>query len=182
MKKILLASILSVGLISSLSAYELNGDLGVKWTGFKTEKKAPVSGTFNDIKLDIKSSDNLSTFLKSSMVTIVSDSLESKNPARNLNMTSTLFSLATSKTIKGSISDVNEMKKSLTLNVTMNEVTNKVPMMYEIADGKIVAKGTIDILNYDMKSSFMAFARKCGAFHQNKSFSDVGIEFTIPYK
>ena len=182
MKKILFASIISIGLASSLSAYELNGDLDVKWTGYKTEKKAPVSGTFNDIKLDIKSSNNLGTFLKSSMVTIVSDSLESKNPVRNLNMTSTLFSLATSKTIKGSISDVNEMKKSLTLNVTMNEVTKAVPMMYEIAEGKIVAKGAIDILDFDMKSSFMAFAKKCAAFHQNKSFSDVGIEFTIPYK
>ncbi len=116
------------------------------------------------------------------MVTIVSDSLESKNPARNLNMTSTLFSLATSKVIKGNISDVNEMKKSLILNVNMNEVTKAVPMMYEIVDGKIVAKGTIDILDFNMKSSFMAFAKKCGAFHQNKSFSDVAIEFTIPYK
>lgn len=182
MKKLLLTSVLSLGLLTSLNAYELNGDLGVKWTGFKTEKKAPVSGSFNNIKLDIKSSDNLSTFLKSSMVTIESDSLESKNPGRNLNMTSTIFMLATSKIIKGSISEVNEADKKLTLIVTMNEVSNSVPMSYEIAEGKIVAKGTIDILDYDMKSSFMAFAKKCGALHQNKSFSDVNIEFTIPYK
>ena len=182
MKKVLLASVLSIGLISSLSAYELNGDLGVKWTGYKTEKKAPVSGTFNDIKFDIKASDDLSTFLKSSMVTIEATSLESKNPGRNLNMTSTLFSLASSKLIKGTILEVNEMKKSLTLNVTMNEVTKAIPMMYEISDSKIVAKGSIDILNFDMKSSFIEFAKKCAALHQNKSFSEVGIEFTIPYK
>lgn len=182
MKKVLIASILSLGLVSSLSAYELNGEVGVKWTGFKTEKKAPVSGTFNNIKLSIKSSDNLSIFLKSSMVTIVSNSLESKNPARNLNMTSTIFSLATSKLIKGSIKDVNEMKKSLTLNVTMNEVTKAIPMTYEVSNGNIIAKGAIDILDFDMKNPFIAFAKKCSAFHQNKSFSDVGIEFTIPYK
>jgi len=182
MKKVLLASVLSLGLVSTLNAYELNGDLAVKWTGYKTEKKVPVSGTFNTIKFDIKSSDNLSTFLKSSIVTIESSSLESKNPARNLNMTSTLFSIATSKVIEGNISDVNEMKKSLTLNVSMNEITKAIPMMYEINDGKIVAKGSIDILNFGMKNSFMAFAKKCAAFHQNKSFSEVGIEFTIPYK
>jgi len=116
------------------------------------------------------------------MVTIEATSLESKNPGRNLNMTSTLFSLASSKLIKGTILEVNEMKKSLTLNVTMNEVTKAIPMMYEISDSKIVAKGSIDILNFDMKSSFMAFAQKCAALHQNKSFSEVGIEFTIPYK
>ncbi|WP_072681222.1 YceI family protein [Arcobacter sp. LA11] len=182
MKKTLFAIVLSLGLISSINAYELNGELGVKWTGYKTEKKAPVSGTFNDIKLDIKSSDDLSTFLKSSMVTIKSSSLESKNPGRNLNITSTLFSLATAKIIEGSISEVNEMKKSLTLNVTMNKVIKSVPMAYEMTDGKIIAKGVIDILDFDMKSSFMAFAKKCGALHQNKSFSDVAIEFIVPYK
>ena len=67
MKKILLASLLSISLASSLSAYELNGNLGVKWTGFKTIKKVPVSGTFNTINLDIKSSASLSDFLTSAM-------------------------------------------------------------------------------------------------------------------
>ena len=42
MKRILLASLLSITLVSSLYAYELNGELGVKWIGFKTEKKLPV--------------------------------------------------------------------------------------------------------------------------------------------
>ena len=182
MKKILFASVLSLVLLTSLSAYELNGDLGVKWTGFKTEKKVPVSGTFNDIKLDIKSSDNLSKFLESSTVSIETSSFESKNPSRNESIVSTLFSLTTAKTIKGKILDVDEVAKKLVLEVTMNEVAKPIPMMYEISNGNIIAKGTIDILDFDMKSSFMAFAKKCAVFHENKSFSDVNIEFTIPYK
>ena len=182
MKKILVASILSLGLISSINAYELNGDLGVKWTGFKTEKRAPVSGSFNSIKLDIKASDDLSTFLKSSMVTIETASFESKNPGRNLNITSTLFSLASSKIIKGTISEVDTMKQKLVLDVTMNEVTNRVQMFYKIVDGVIIANGSIDILDFDMRNSYVAFAIKCAAFHQKRSFSDVDIEFTIPYK
>ena len=36
MKKILLSTVLALGLSMNLSAYEINGDLGVKWTGFKT--------------------------------------------------------------------------------------------------------------------------------------------------
>ncbi len=125
MKKILLSTILSLGLVTTLSAYELNGNLDVQWTGYKTEKKAPVSGTFNNIELGIKSSENLSTFLKSSTVTIESASLESKNPARNLNITSTLFSLATSKYIKGAISNVDEKNQTLTLDLFMNENMKK---------------------------------------------------------
>ncbi|WP_375723046.1 YceI family protein [Arcobacter sp. KX21116] len=182
MKKIVLTSIILAGLITSLSAYELNGNLGVKWTGYKTEKKVPVSGTFNDISLDIKSSDDLSTFLKSSMVTIQTNSFESKNPERNKNIISTLFSLASEKEIKGMISSVDEDNKMLTLKVTMNEVSKSVLMKYEMSNGNIIAKGAIDILDFGMKNSFIAFAKKCAEAHQNKSFSDVNIEFTIPYK
>lgn len=182
MKKIFLTLLLSVGLLCSLNAYELDGNLTVKWTGFKTEKKVPVSGTFNDIKTDIKSSDNLSTFLKSAMVTIQTSSLESKNPVRNKNITSTLFSLVSAEQIKGTITKVNESTKELTLNVTMNEVSKSIPMKYEMTNGNIVAKGSIDILDFGMKNSFIAFSKKCAALHQNKSFSDVDIEFIIPFK
>ncbi|MGA1939383.1 YceI family protein [Arcobacter sp. YIC-310] len=182
MKKFVISSLLSIGLLTSSYAYEQNGDLQVKWTGFKTEKKAPVSGSFKDISLNIKKADELSSFLKSANVKIKTASFDSKNPFRDKNITSTLFSLATAQTIEGSISDVDTQKQMLTLNLTMNEVTNKVPMKYEIKDNSIIAKGTIEILDYKMKDSFMQFAKKCAGFHQNKSFSDVNIEFTLPYK
>ena len=182
MKRILLASLLSITLVSSLYAYELNGELGVKWIGFKTEKKLPVSGTFNSIKLDIKSSENLSDFLKSSNVVIQTNSIESKDTVRNNNMTSTLFALASAEVIEVNISDVNEDEKTLILNVNMNEVTNTGRMDYTIENRKIVASGGIDILDFSMQKSYLAFAKKCADLHENKSFSEVDIEFTIPYK
>jgi polyisoprenoid-binding protein YceI len=182
MKNILLASLLSITLVSTLSAYELNGDLGVKWTGFKTEKKLPVSGTFNSIKMEIKSSADLSDFLKSANVIIKTSSLESKNPGRNENIISTLFALPSAEVIEGNIIEVSEDEKSLILNVTMNEVTNPVKMDYKIEKGNIIAIGSIDVLDFLMENSFMNFAEKCADAHEHKSFSDVDIEFTIPYK
>jgi C4-type Zn-finger protein len=182
MKKTLLLSIFAFSLVSNLNAYELNGDLGVKWTGFKTEKKVAVSGTFNDIKLDIKNSDKLTDFLTSAKVKITTASFESKNPERNASIVSTLFSLASSKNIEGTITKVDEKAKTLTLDVTMNEVTKAIPMTYEIVEGNIVAKGTLEILDFNMKDSFLAFAKKCAALHENKSYSDVNIEFTLPFK
>ncbi len=182
MKKILLSSVLALGLSINLSAYEIDGDLGLKWTGFKTEKKAPVSGTFKDIKLSIEKNSDLNKFLTSAKVEIQTASFDSKNPFRDKNITGTLFSLVSSKVIMGNVKSVDETNKKLVLNVTMNEVTKEVPMTYTINEGKIVANGKIEILDYDMKNPFMAFAKKCAAFHQNKSFSDVNIEFTIPFK
>lgn len=182
MKKILLSSVLALGLSLNLSAYEINGDLGVQWTGFKTEKKVAVSGTFKDIKISIEKNDDLSAFLKSANVEIQTISFDSKNPGRDESITSTLFSLATSKVIAGSVKSVDEANKSLVLDVTMNEVTKEVPMTYTINDGKIMAKGAIEILDYDMKNPFLAFAKKCAVYHENKSYSNVDIEFTIPFK
>ena len=71
-KRILLSILVTFGLISSLNAYELNGNLGVKWTGFKLASKVGVSGTFNKIDLEITKSETLTEFLKSAKVKIES--------------------------------------------------------------------------------------------------------------
>ncbi|RBQ29576.1 YceI family protein [Aliarcobacter vitoriensis] len=182
MKKKILLSVLAFGLVSSINAYELNGDLGVKWTGFKLASKVAVSGTFNKIDLDIKKSDNLTEFLKSAKVKIDAKSLESKDEARNLNITSTLFSLTSANFIEGNISSVDEVNKTLVLDVVMNGIKKATSMKYEINDGKIVANGVIDILDFNMASSYKAFTEICGALHENVSYSDVNLEFTIPFK
>ena len=88
----------------------------------------------------------------------------------------------TAKEIKGAITKVNEAEKTLLVDITMNEVTKEVPMTYEIVEGNIVAKGAIEILDYNLKGSFLAFAKECAALHENKSFSEVDIEFSIPFK
>ncbi len=175
----LLATLL---IVVGLSAYEVNGDLGVKWTGFKTAKKVGVPGSFKTIKLDMKKADKLADFLKSAKVEIDALSLDSKLPIRDKNITSTVFSKPSAKTIKGAISNVDEAKKTLVLDVTMNEVTKQVPMTFEVKDKNIVAKGTLEILDFALKDSFAAFAKKCSAFHAGKTFSTVDVEFTIPFK
>lgn len=100
LKKILLSSILSLGLVSTLNAYEVNGDLGVKWTGHKNKVKVGVPGTFKNIKLSIEKNDDLVKFLQSANVTIDAMSLDSKMPFRDNNITSTLFALTSAKEIK----------------------------------------------------------------------------------
>lgn len=179
--KMIVAIVLLFSFIGA-GAYEVDGDLEVKWTGFKTEKKVGVSGTFNDIKLNIKKSSNFAQFLKSAKVKIASASLESGLVSRNNSIVSTLFSLSTSKEITGTISKVNSANKTLTLSLIMNKVAKKVPMTYVVKDSKIVAKGKIDILSFDMKKPFELFAKECFTLHEGKSYTDVNIEFTLPYK
>lgn len=182
LKKILLSSVLSLGLVSSLNAYELNGDLDVKWTGYKNKVKVGVPGTFKSIKLSIDKNDDLVKFLQSANVTIDAMSLDSKMPFRDNNITSTLFGLASAKEIKGSIASVDVAKNELVLKITMNGIEKDIPMKFEKTASEINAKGTLEILDFGLKDSFAAFAKKCGPLHQMTSYSDVTIEFTLPYK
>lgn len=182
MKKKILLSLASLALISNLNAYELDGNLDIKWTGFKLASKVGVSGTFNDIKLDILKNEDLADFLKSAKVTIDSKSLESKDEGRNFNITSTLFSLASAKTITGTISSVDETEQTLVLDLVLNGVQKSIPMKFEDKDGNIVANGKIDVLDFDLAKSYQAFVLKCAELHENVSYSDVEIEFTLPYK
>jgi len=182
MKKTLLAGLSLCVVLASANAYELNGDLGVKWTGFKTAKKVGVSGTFKDITLQIQKSDDLSIFLQSSKVEINTASFDSGLDVRNKSIVSTLFSLKSSEKIMGSISEVNEKDKTLRLELIMNEATKSIPMSYEMKDGKITVKGEIDILDFSMSQSYAKFAKECFTLHEGKSYSEVNIEFTLPFK
>ncbi len=184
MKKILLTAVLAFALFTNLNAYDLDGDLGLKWTGFKSANKVGVAGTFKKVTLEMKKAAKLADFLKSSKVEIDTSSVNTKMGFRDKNITSTLFKLASSKLIKGSISSVkgDDKKGSLSLTLTMNEVTKEVPMTYEVSANKIIVKGSVEILDFALSESFAAFAKKCKAFHQNKTYSDVAVEFTIPFK
>ncbi|RXJ99077.1 hypothetical protein CRU98_06865 [Arcobacter sp. CECT 8986] len=166
----------------SLNAYELNGDLKVQWTGYKTEDKVGVSGSFKDIKLDIKKSDDFVEFLKSANVEINTLTLDSGLEVRNKSMISTLFSLKSSQKIKATISEVDEDSHTLTMKLTMNEVTKDVSMRYMIKDRKFRAKGEIDILDYNMNDSFAKFAKECFDLHKGKTFSEVTVAFELPFK
>ncbi|RXJ86830.1 YceI family protein [Arcobacter sp. CECT 8985] len=182
MKMKLLASIFLLFAFVSANAYELNGDLRVQWTGYKTEKKVGVSGSFKDVKLEIKSSDDFSKFLKSANVKINTLSLDSGLEVRNKSMVSTLFSLKSAEEITASIIEVDADTNNLVLQVTMNGVTNDVSMQYMIKDSKVMAKGEIDILDYHMSEPFAKFAKECFDLHKGKTFSEVTIAFELPFK
>jgi hypothetical protein len=179
--KLILGLTLLFALVSA-NAYELNGDLNLKWTGFKTAQKVGVSGTFKNVEFKISKNDDFAEFLKSANVKIDTLSFDSGLDVRNKSIVSTLFSLKSSENILATISKVDMKNKTLTLKLTMNEVTKNVPMTYYINKGSIIAKGQIDILDYNMSDSFAKFAKACFDLHEGKSYSEVHIAFTLPFK
>ncbi|AXH08951.1 hypothetical protein CP960_04640 [Malaciobacter halophilus] len=182
MKNRLIIGIIFLFASIGLNAYELNGNLKVGWTGYKTEEKIGVSGTFKKIDLQIKKSEDFVKFLKSAKVKIDSLSLESGLEVRNKSMINTLFSLKSSQKVVASIKEVNLEKNIILLDLEMNKVLKQVPMKYHVEDKKVIATGVIDILDYSMSESFSKFAKECFDLHKGKTFSEVTISFELPFK
>lgn len=98
---------------------------------------------------------------------------------RNSNIVNGLFKrFEDAGHIKARITGIN--KTAIELNVEMNGVTHTIPMTYTIKDGVLHAKGVLDILDFNGKTAFEAFAAICAdAWHKGKSWSDVAIEFSV---
>lgn len=183
MKNITL-KIVFICLFFSISAYAYEAsDVNIKWTGFKTELKKGVPGTFDKINLDINSNDDFKKFLQSAKVYIDTESLNSNVKTRDNNIISTLFHLEGAKMIYVTVNKVNGDMSSgkLLLEIIMNKVSQVVSMDYKVKEQKVIANGTIDILDFSMNDSFKAFATKCSKLHAGKTWTQVDIYFELPF-
>ncbi len=180
--------VIKLGLASLLFAtlgvaYESNGDLGLTYTGYKTAKKLGVNGTFKTIKFESVKSDNFVEFLKSMKVDIDALSVDTKLKMRDKNV-AIIFKGAKSPKILAKVVDVKGDDKAgnMDIEITMNEVSKKVPFSYEVEGGKVKATGSIDVLEFALDKSFGDFSKKCKGFHAGKTWHDVGLKFSVPFK
>ncbi|PHS23329.1 MAG: hypothetical protein COA83_10210 [Methylophaga sp.] len=80
--------------------------------------------------------------------------------------------------INATISAINE--DSLDLDVTMNGVTKTIAMSFTVEEGKLMAAGKLEILDFAPKA-FKSLRDVCEAgFHQGKSWSDIDLKFDVP--
>lgn len=164
-------------------AYELAGDLTVNWTGYKTNNKVGVGGSFDKVEVSASKNADFASFLKGMSVSIDSYSLNSKNKFRDKNIL-TLFKTTEAKAITAKVLSIkgDATKGELIANISMNNTTKEVVMPYMLQGGKLSAKGEIDILDFMLKEGFEVFSKKCKAFHAGKTWSSVDISFEVPVK
>jgi len=183
MKNLILKSLLVGSLLtSSAFAYEASS-VKVNVMGYKTKAKSGVAVTFDKVKLSIKKNADFSKFINSAAVSIDINSLNSKMKFRDNNIKSTLFKIANISEINAKVLKVtgDDKKGTLDVEVSMNNVKKVIPMKYTVSSGTLKADGVLDVLDFAMSKSFAAFAAKCKGFHGGKSFSDVGLSFSLPF-
>jgi len=181
MKNLIVKSFL-VGMLLNVSAFAYEATkVDVEWIGFKTNSKVGVTGTFNHVDLQIKSSANFNEFINSAKVKIDTSSLNSKMKFRDTNIISTLFNLSSTKEIIATVKKVNGSMKSgeLEVEIVMNNNAKTILMKYDVKENNLIAKGSIDILDFSMHKSFNAFSAICKPFHEGKTWSEVSVSFDL---
>ena len=106
-------------------------------------------------------------------------SVSSGDAQRDQKISKFFFGNIAGKKIKGSISSTG--KGVVELDLTMNKVTRKIPLIYTLEGSNFTAKGHIDVLDFTMSKSLKALNDACGVLHEGKTWSDVEIALNFKY-
>ncbi|RDU70117.1 polyisoprenoid-binding protein [Helicobacter cholecystus] len=181
MKKLILSAFVSMGLCfgASIDASKIE----MYWAGYKFANKTAVKGTFKDISYKLKKNQgSIKDMLEGATATIALSNLHTGNPTSEKNLTQGFFSNFASPEIKVKITQVMEGDNQGTLlaKVTMNKTSQSIPMQYTIMDGKIQAKGVLDILNFKLNKALEGLIQTCGQLHKGYTWTQVEIGFSAP--
>lgn len=175
--------VLSAFFILNIEAYgkcQLK-DVKVQWTGFKTAKKAGVSGIFKNVKLIGGLGGDGLDALKKLKFEIDTTALESGDAARDLKISKIFFgTMKDGSKITGSIQKVE--KGYATARVTMNGVDKDVALEVKLDGNKVTGHGFIDILDFSAVSSLRSLNKACFAKHEGKTWSDAEVTITATCK
>ncbi|WP_104698029.1 MULTISPECIES: YceI family protein [unclassified Helicobacter] len=187
MKK-LFFSFMALALFSgTIFAMSLDVDQAkVEWVAFKMKEKAPVKGTFSEIKYKFgKKSDSITQILEGATAMIDGASVDLGDELKNSNVKNYFFmKFNKQEPIKVTFKNVMEGddKGTLLAMVRMNGKNVKVPMQYEIKDNMFVARGVFDIMEFGAMEAFKALATQCHDFHDGLTWTQVEISFSAPIK
>jgi len=152
----------------------------VTWKAFKTYEKIGVGGSFDRVAVQPKSGRSIEALLVGSNVKIDTGSVNSGNPGRDAKLVGSFFKIQNIDTITAKILSVKDFK-ALT-EITMNNVTKMIPLLYTVTEGKVNAKGFIDLGDFTMLPSLQSINKACFDLHGGKTWQDVEIGFEIPTK
>lgn len=189
MKK-LFSSIIATAILGA-SAYAITIDeasVKAHFVGFKMAKKLGVPGVIDDAKFEFgKTSGSVVDILNETKATMDFANENTKDKVRENNIHRTYIANLKNSKIEASLKDAkgDEVSGNVTGVITFNDVTKEIPMTYNIADGKLVVKGEVNI-NTDFKTeeAFNALAndKQISALHGKKTWEEVEIYFDVDVK
>lgn len=164
--------------------YSYNSEMTVlEWTAFKFTEKAPVKGTFNEIKIEgIERSDDPKKLIESLKFTIPTASVETQNEERNGKIAKLFFGTIGTENITGKVKNLSDNGKA-TIEIEMNKMKEDVIGDYTLEGGKFTFSATIDVMKWDGQPGINALNTACKDLHtgtdgKSKLWSEIELSFT----
>jgi len=179
MKKTVLSLLALASLLSAQCQYKANS-IEVDWKAYKTPAKIGVGGTFTKVLLQASPQITQEALLQHATVTIDTNSIYSKNSARDVKLVKFFFQAQKVDSIEAKV--VSLSPDEALVAITMNNITKEIPMKVEFDDDEIEAKGYIDLADFAMLLSLKSINKACYDLHKGKTWQDVKIEFEIKTK
>ncbi|MGC9351785.1 MAG: YceI family protein [Sulfurovum sp.] len=164
----------------ALFGYEV-GSVEVGFTAFKTPAKVGVSGSFNTVEIaGQKSAESVEAMLNGLSVKIHTKSVNSGNEERDKKLVNDFFHIQFTHAIEAKI--VSVKPDALEAEITMNNKRVTVPMVYQVKENSVIAKGYIDLGDFDMLPSLKGINKACYDLHAGKTWQDVEVGFLLNFQ
>lgn len=162
----------------------------VVWTAFKTTQKIGVNGNFTTLKVSApekgaKSIGKLLNALKAEIKIEGAASLSTGNPGRDQTLFDHFFKyLKGPVQIRGNVRNAEgtDEKGEMMLHLDLNGKKKAVPMTWaRTTEGVFTAKGSLDVLDFGLKTAFDDLHQTCEALHTgpdgiSKTWSEVALQ------
>ncbi len=152
----------------------------VKWTAYKTTAKKGVGGEFSVLKFDNKAGATPQEALNNLNFSIPISNLITKDEGRDAKIKASFFgAMLDTDLITGTIK---YKDNKYVASLTMNGVTNDLPLEVEITDERRVSmKGTMLLKDWDALGALESLNKICFDLHKgedgvSKTWDDVAIE------
>ena len=152
--------------------------INLEFTGFKTEEKIGVPGTFDRIFVKAYKGATISEVMEGATFTIDPKSIETKNPERNENIINYFFGNIDAPFITGKFqSFTNEGYK---IALKMNGVEKIYQIIEAPTSNQLVFDFSIDIVkDFSASEALNGLAKACEVLHNGKTWSDVTIKGSV---
>ncbi len=169
-------------------AYSYDAESSVlEWTAFKFTEKAPVKGTFNQIKIDaLSNAESAKEMIESMSFIIETATVETQNEERNGKIAKHFFETNNTPKISGKVKSLSDNGKA-TVEISMNGKTVDVLGSYTMEGETFSFSATIDVANWDGMKGINTLNEICkdlhtGADGKSKLWSEVDLSFTTTLK
>ena len=154
--------------------------IDVTWTSYKTLAKIGVGGNFSKVDLKVANKDavDVKKMLLDAEITTSLEVLDANMDVKNINIAKFFTANIDDKTVVAKV--VSGTDNKLGVSITLNKVTQTIPMSYTVEEGKIKAIGVIDGLDYKLVPALGILNMNVGG-HKKKGWNDIRIGFELSF-